>query len=594
VNNITSKDQIQPDEDLANKLKILILLRVMFGTILLGASLIIQTRAFPAVPELLERPHYFIIGAIYGITIVYLILFRTSSRLRIQAYVQVLGDTVLITAIIYSTGGIESIFSFLYILNTFTGAIILFRRGGILTASFASILYGVVIDLHFYGLIRPLGLQEIAPSSYRPFYALYLIIVHLAAFYLVAILTSYLSEQLRRSATALKAKELDFSRLESLHECIIKSMSSGLIVLDAHGRVVLSNPAARQILSPEAEGTFFEEHCPILVRECITKDLSLYNFENQAAPSGKEIIYCRRDGTKLHLRVTTSPLMTPAGQGEAMGCILIFQDITEIKRIEEAIQRVEKLATIGGLAAGIAHEIKNPLASISGSIQVLKGRVASDKMDARLMDIVVREINRLNSLVNDFLLFARPKKVSRQRVVLAKLMSDFFDLFKNAGNWKADVKIITDLPPSLEIHSDPAIVGQILWNLFLNASEAMADGGTLFVSSTIEHNDSVRITMRDTGAGFKEEALKNMFVPFFTTKERGSGLGLAIVRRLAEELKGQVSGRNHPDGGAEITLILPSAEDPSTRVEDESRKFPPKGSTSSRRVLISEIEEAAG
>lgn len=594
MNNIKRKDQTQPDEDIANKLKILILLRVMFGTLLLGASLIIQSKAFPAVPDLLEKPHYFIIGAIYGITIVYLILFRTYSRLKIQAYAQVLGDTVLITAIIYSTGGIESIFSFLYILNTFTGAIILFRRGGILTASFASILYGVVIDLHFYGLIRPLGLQEIAPSGYRPFYALYLIIVHLAAFYLVAILTSYLSEQLRRSATALKAKELDFSRLESLHECIIKSMSSGLIVLDAHARVILSNPAARQILSPEAEDAFFEEQCPLLVRECLKKDLALYNFEDQAAPSGKEIIYSRRDGIKLHLRVTTSALMSLAGQGDAMGCILIFQDITEIKRIEEAMQRVEKLATIGGLAAGIAHEIKNPLASISGSIQVLKARIAPDKTDARLMDIVVREINRLNSLVNDFLLFARPKKVSPQRVVLVKLMSDFFELFKNAGNWKADVKIITDIQPSIEIHSDPAIVGQILWNLFLNASEAMADGGTLFVSSTAEHKDCVRITIRDTGAGFKEEALKNMFVPFFTTKERGSGLGLAIVRRLAEELKGQVNGRNHPDGGAEITLILPSAEDPSSRVEDESLNFYPKGSTASGRVLISEIEEAAG
>ncbi len=591
MNQINKKDQPHVDEDLSKKLKILILLRVIFGTILLGASLIIQTREIPAAPEFIEIPHYFIIGAIYGLTIIYLILFRVSDRLKIQAYAQILGDTLLITIIIYATGGIESIFSFLYILNAITAAIILYRRGGILTASFASILYGIVIDLHFYGLIRPLGLQDLTPLHYQPFYALYLIIVHIAAFYLVAILTSYLSEQLRKSATALKAKEMDFNRLESLHECIIKSMSSGLMVLDAHGRVVVSNPAAREIFSPQADGKVFEEQYHLLVRECLTKGFSLTHFDNTSAPSGREIIYHRKDGAKLHLRVTASPLITPNKQGEAMGCILIFQDITSIKRIEEAMKRVERLATIGELAAGIAHEIKNPLAAISGSVQVLKGKIASDKMGARLMDIVVREIGRLNNLVNDFLLFARPKKVSWQRVDLARLLTDSLELFRNASNWKGEVHIATELYPSLAISSDPALLGQILWNLLLNASEAMEDGGTLFVSSRAEKNGTVRITIRDTGPGFQEEAIKNMFVPFFTTKERGSGLGLAIVRRLAEELKGDVSGRNHPEGGAEIALILPSEKDSRVRIEDGSKTSRQEGSVTPHKALILEMEE---
>jgi len=253
----------------------------------------------------------------------------------------------------------------------------------------------------------------------------------------------------------------------------------------------------------------------------------------------------------------------PPMGGDKKGHILIFQDVTELKRIEEAMKRFEGLAMIGELAAGIAHEIKNPLASISGSVQVLRERMGGERMGKKLMDIVVREIERLNNLVNDFLFFARPKNISWQSFDLNSKIKDSLDLFKNASNWKGDVEIIADLSPSLKITSDPALVGQILWNLFLNASEAMGESGTLYVSAgpedlgITEGPPAAKIIIRDTGPGFSEKALQHLFVPFFTTKEKGSGLGLAIVKRLVEELMGEVKGRNHPEGGAEITLLLP-------------------------------------
>jgi signal transduction histidine kinase len=220
---------------------------------------------------------------------------------------------------------------------------------------------------------------------------------------------------------------------------------------------------------------------------------------------------------------------------------------------------VEGLALIGELAAGIAHEIRNPMASISGSIQMLKEGMEKDEVKGRLMDIVLREINRLNHLVNDFLLFARPKPSNRLRFNLNQLIIESLELFKNSGKWNDKMAVETRLNPELDIVSDPEQVKQVLWNIFLNAVEAMPEKGVLRINTdtTMDHGKKMaKVSVRDTGNGFSETALSHLFIPFFTTKEEGSGLGLAIVKRIVEGLKGSVSGENHPDGGAEITVLL--------------------------------------
>jgi two-component system sensor histidine kinase PilS (NtrC family) len=245
------------------------------------------------------------------------------------------------------------------------------------------------------------------------------------------------------------------------------------------------------------------------------------------------------------------------------GHILIFQDLTEIKLIEEEMKKVEGLAIIGELAAGIAHEIRNPLASISGSIQMLKdGLEKKDDVNSRLMDIMSREINRLNHLVNDFLRFARPTQTSLQEFDLNQLILESLELFKNSQHWTDRIEVVTNFGHSIRLESDPEQVKQILWNLFLNACEAMSDGGSLHIMTDLEPDGSqsekigVKIVVRDTGNGFDKSALSQLFTPFFTTKEGGSGLGLASVKRIVEGLKGEVHGRNHPEGGAEVTILL--------------------------------------
>jgi two-component system sensor histidine kinase PilS (NtrC family) len=539
-------------------------LRVLFVSLLLGASVFVQVKETRTAFGDIQAYHYLLIAAIYCITVLYVLLLKRLNNLIRFAYLQLLVDTVLVTAIIYATGGIESIFSFLFILTIINGSIILYRKGGMITASSCSILYGLLIDLHYYRVIEPLGSRLIYPADYQASYILYMILVNIAAFYLVAFLSSYPSEQARKSRVELIAKQNENIKLEALNEWIIRSMTSGLITLDDQGKILLFNPAAERLFgipSGACIGQRLLEALPFLNGH-VRLGYEDMNPHASKHPSFIDLPYLRPSGEKVFLRCSVSPLSSPDGsQG---GRILFFQDMTEMRQIEEEMKRVEGLALIGELAAGIAHEIRNPMASISGSIQMLKESLEMDDVKTKLMDIMLREINRLNTLVSDFLLFARPKQSAVQRFDLNQLILDSLELFKNSAKWTGKIRVEMQFHGSMNIESDPEQIKQVLWNLFLNATEAMRGGGVLsvrtdFVNSPESHGGGrkmAKITFRDTGEGFSNKAQQFLFTPFFTTKEGGSGLGLAIVKRIVEGLKGRVSGKNHPDGGAEITVWL--------------------------------------
>ncbi|MBN2033697.1 MAG: PAS domain S-box protein [Deltaproteobacteria bacterium] len=539
-------------------------LRVIFVSVLLGATIVIQIKETKTEFGDIQSYHYLLITSIYLLTLIYAVLLKRLKSLTAFAYGQIVTDTVVVTAIIYTTGGIESIFSFLYLLTIINGSIILYRKGGMVTASCCSILYGLLLDLHYYDLITPLGGRVDAAAGYQSSSIFYLIAVNIAAFYLVAFLSSYPSELARKSRVELKAKQADIAKLEALNERIIQSITSGLITLNQKGSVILFNPGAEEIFglkSAEAIGRNLGEVVPFLYGRLEG------NGVNTSSGKGRtggfiDFPFVRRDGIRLFLRCSVSPLAFPEG-GES-GRILFFQDMTELRRIEEEMKRVEGLALTGQLAAAIAHEIRNPMASISGSIQMLKESLDMDDVRNRLMDIVLREINRLNSLIGDFLVFARPRQAVIEEFDLNRLIKDSLELFKNSKKWTGGIMLETNFAEPLKIRSDPGQLRQILWNLFHNAVDAMAQGGTLHVSAGIIQSrdnrgalkDMAQITIRDTGAGFSKKALQNLFTPFFTTKEGGSGLGLATVRRIVEGLRGSITGCNHPEGGAEVTICL--------------------------------------
>ena len=557
---MTTPESQRSGPEISGRLQALMLLRVIFVSLLLGASIFIQIRQTQTYFAYIQNAHYLLIILVYFLTFIYTILFKHLGNLVALAYLQLIIDTLLVTAIIYTTGGIGSIFSFLYIIAIIIGSMLLYRKGGFIIASTSSILYGLLLDLHYYDVIHPLGTRSVSPLEYLNFNLFYLILVNIVAFYLVAYLSGYLSEQIRESRVELKEKQVDIDKLEFLNRSIINSITSGLIALNDDDTVILFNPAAESMFGMRADEVIGKDVMKVLP---FLSQGGLRKPDQGILRPFSDIPYMQENGEKVHLRLSTSPLRLPIRNRR--GHILVFQDVTQIKQIEEDMKKVEGLAMIGEMAAGIAHEIRNPMASISGSIQMLRDDLDSDDVNSRLMDIILRETSRLNHLINDFLLFARPKKANMSRFDINQLILEALELFCNSRHWTERMTVVKELHYPLEIESDPEQVRQVLWNLFLNASEAMEDQGTLHVTTDVVKDSFrggrtlVEIVVRDTGPGFPPYAISQLFTPFFTTKEGGSGLGLATVKRLVEGLSGKVSGRNNREGGAELTIHLPMA-----------------------------------
>ena len=429
-------------KELLRKIKWLMLLRLLFATFLLVATVVVQARAQPILLNTSLPALYILTGAIYFLTLCYALLLDRIKKYTLFAYVQILFDVLFVTALIYVTGGIESIFSFMYILTIIYGAIMLYRRGGLLIASASSICYGSLLDLQYYGIIQPYYTRAVGIMTYSIGYYFYTVLMNIAAFYVVALLSSYLAEELRRSGVKLQAKQYDLDQLELLHRNIVQSISTGLITLNDRLKITYVNPAAEAICGSgydEMEGSYIGDIFPRIVPHLSISAESGGNIHLAQKQKGIDIDFERQDGTKLHLGFSQSILRDP-GKDE-MGLILIFQDLTEFRQMQEQVRRMDRLAVAGELAAGIAHEIKNPLASLSGSIQMLRDEVEFGPMQQRLMDITMREAERLNALVNEFLLFSRPEKTVDQSVEVNKVINDTLEMLKNSPELSRPIRV---------------------------------------------------------------------------------------------------------------------------------------------------------
>jgi two-component system, NtrC family, sensor histidine kinase PilS len=552
-----------PIDPLVSRLQWLIFFRAVVVTLLLGATVVFQLLEGPLSPIAPTKYLYFLIGITYALTLIYALILRRIKHLKIFAYVQIMGDVVFVTLLIFGTGGIDSIFSWAYLLAIFSAAIILYRRGGLLVASASSILYGALLDLQYYQVLLPVGVRFSSPSSHPSSYVFYLIAINMVAFYSVALLSAYLSEQVRRKEEELTKRLIDFNQLERLYKHIVQNVTSGLVTVDGAGRITSFNRMAEEITGYKLEEIYQEE-----IRNLFPK---LAEWSGAAGPSDPrwekirfsrwETKFQRKDGATLSLGFSLSPLKDSRDQ--EIGNILIFQDLTKLREMEESLKRADRLAAIGKLAAGMAHEIRNPLASISGSIEILKEEGGSVPRNHQLMNIVLREINRLNSLIEDFLLFARPTSPIKEPIHLNSIWEEVLRVFRHSPDCDSLIRLHTSFQEELSIQGDAQQIKQVFWNLLTNAAQAMPQGGDLWVNlrrnvpSAPGNGPQGEISIQDTGAGISESEVERIFDPFFTTKERGTGLGLSIVHRIVESHGGKISVTSQPGKGTTFTVLFP-------------------------------------
>ncbi|MBI2412302.1 MAG: PAS domain S-box protein [Deltaproteobacteria bacterium] len=540
---------VAPTNALRQKILALMVLRVVLALAFLGITTWFQIKVY-SFAHLNFYPLYGIVVTVGLLTILYALALKKVENQSLFAYLQVTVDIALVTVIVYVTGGTESYLHTLYPLSILGASTLLSKRGGLYAASLASIAYGVLIDMDFYGMLpqRFKVIHAIPVQGWEEVFTT--VATNILAFFTVAYLTGYLAEKTARVEKELEEKEIDFEALEQLNRHIVENISSGIMTLDEKQRITSFNREAENVTGYALKDVYYR---PV---EGIFPGMT-----DGPLSSGTRVEkrFRRRDGNEIYLGFSVSQ-----GQGADSSSIIIFQDLTHLKAMEEQLRRDEKLKALGELSVGIAHEIRNPLASISGSIQLLKDDLSLQGEDMRLMDIVLRETERLNLLITDYLLFARPAREKRETVDLSSVVNGTVTLFRNSPEG-ASMAVRANIRDGILVKGDERQLGQVFWNLFLNAAHAMAGGGSLSVSSRVDWGsgpDAVRrpfavVEVADTGKGMDTELLGRIFDPFFSTKDFGTGLGLSIVHRIIESHGGTITVKSAVGSGTVFTIRIP-------------------------------------
>jgi two-component system sensor histidine kinase PilS (NtrC family) len=553
------------------KIKWLMSLRLVIATFSLGTAALVQiTTGKPYLDPQLGAL-YVIIGLIYTLNLLYAFVLKKARPLRTFAYLQISVDLLFISALINVTGGVGSAFALFYYFAIIAASIILYRRGGLIVASASSFLYAFIAALENYKIVEPLEL--VVKSELTHGASLFFnVVMNITGFFLVALLSSFLSEQVLKSSKALKLKEQDYHRLEALHRNIIQSIGSGLFTVDKKERISFFNRAAEVLTGYKLSrvyGVRVYDIFPNLQRAGVDSAL-MENYEG--IPSRFEISFNRSDGVLVHLGFSKS--MLKDSDGSVQGTVYAFQDVTHLKQMEEHVKLVDRLAAIGRLATGMAHEIRNPLASMSGSIQMLGETLQLDSANKRLMDIVLKETNRLDQLLSDFVLFTHPDDRKKEWVDLNGIIGETLQLL-SYNPLKNGIEVEKNLQGATMVEADSQQLKQVFWNLLINAVQAMGTGGRLTVSSSVMRYDALHESLRerlnsgvakewteiviaDTGSGIPESYLDKIFDPFFTTKEKGIGLGLAIVYSIIESYQGIIEVTSVDKKGSRFAIYLPA------------------------------------
>ena len=546
------------ERTLRRRLAVHIAVRLLVATVLLGAAVIVQLRTPGALPI---DPFYFLVALTYAVSLGFIASLQLVERLPWLTDVQFAIDALVVSAAVFITGGVESLFVILYMLPIVAASTVQFRRGGLQLAALSTILFfGVVVSQYLAanGYLE-LPFRVLVESDLPPVnVAQYTVALNAFGFFAVALLSGSLAERARRGEAQLEQATEEIADLQAFNQYVFDNLLSGLATADADNRLLTFNRSAMLITGREGAlpiGASAVETLKLppafagsLPQELARVRSKRYDYMFQM-PSGKSI--------ELGLSVAALPL--PDG---SRGYLYTFQDVTDIKRFEQNARLQQRLAAVGEMAAGIAHEIRNPLASMSGSMQMLKQELPLSADQAQLMDIVLKESERLNQTIKSFLAYARPQRFLVQKMDLRPIVQETAMLLRNSTEVddRHDIEV-KQAGDAVMVEADESQIRQILWNLATNGLRAMPHGGALRLSALHEETSAGRVAVllvEDEGVGIPPEDVDSIFQPVRGSFGKGTGLGLAIVHRIVTDYGGHIEVRPRPQGGTVFRVTFPA------------------------------------
>ena len=531
--------------------------RAAVVTLLLGSAILIQIQAPGSLPI---NPFFFLIGLTYALTVVYILLIRQAEQHRWLVDVQLGCDAVSVSALVYLTGGVSSYFTSLYTLPIIAASTIRSQRTGMMVGVLSSLLYAGLASAQYFG--TP-ALPVVVGADSRPQerVALFIVFLNIFGFLAVAALSGLLAERVRRTGAALEKTSNELADLQAFSEHVISSLTGGLATTDIEGRILSFNKAAEAITGATA-AQVVQRHASQVLQ--LPSEFAELFGARDGRPKLLRVEYVFRcaDGREIELGISTAILRTPRGE---VGFVFTFQDVTDARRHEREARIQQRLAAVGEMAAGIAHEIRNPLASMSGSLQILRQELPLSEEQSQLMDIVLRESDRLNDTIRSFLAYARPQRNASARLDVRQIVTDAATLLQNSPELLDAHAIRCDVPPEpVWCLADEAQIRQIVWNLATNGLRAMAEGGTLTLAAAPaqpvpNEPDMITLAVTDEGIGIDPTELDGILQPFRGGFARGTGLGLSIVHRIVSDYGGELSMTSSRGQGTTVTVKLPAA-----------------------------------